>query len=191
MSFIKKHEAADKNKKSNKKIEAELPFFITIVTLLATSGFGPYTIFLKIKELDLLPNVRIEAIKILKKIDILGKDPLVVMAETKERGISHFGEFLSGWVSSIQSGGDVVSYLKSKSADLLKQINDTRRPVIITQNGEPKAVIQDPKSYENMHNAIGMLKLISQGEENIKKGKTNKQEKVFEKLETLLKKKVK
>jgi flagellar protein FlaJ len=114
LSFIKKHEAADKNKKSNKKIEAELPFFITIVTLLATSGFGPYTIFLKIKELDLLPNVRVEAIKILKKIDILGKDPLVVMAETKERGISHFGEFLSGWVSSIQSGGDVVSYLKSK-----------------------------------------------------------------------------
>ena len=114
MSFIKKFEDQDKKKKSNKKIEAELPFFITIVTLLATSGFGPYTIFTKIRDLDLLPNVRIESIKILKKIDILGKDPLVVMAETKERGISNFGEFLSGWVSSIQSGGDVVSYLKSK-----------------------------------------------------------------------------
>ncbi len=47
-----------------------------------------------------------------------------------------------------------VSYLKSKSADLLKQINETHRPVIITQNGEPKAVLQDPKSYENMRNAI-------------------------------------
>jgi flagellar protein FlaJ len=114
MSFIKKFEDQDKKKKSNKKIEAELPFFITIVTLLATSGFGPYTIFTKIRDLDLLPNVRIESIKILKKIDILGKDPLVVMAETKEKGISNFGEFLSGWVSSIQSGGDVVSYLKSK-----------------------------------------------------------------------------
>ena len=106
MSFIKKHEEQDKKKKANKKIESELPFFITIVTLLATSGFGPYTIFMKIKDLDLLPNVRIESIKILKKIDILGKDPLVVMSETKERGISNFGEFLSGWVSSIQSGGD-------------------------------------------------------------------------------------
>jgi prevent-host-death family protein len=81
-----------------------------------------------------------------------------------------------------------VSYLKSKSADLLKQINDTRRPVIITQNGEPKAVLQDPKSYESMRNAIGMLKLISQGEEDIKKGKTRTQEEVFEKLQTLLKK---
>ncbi|MFV1976211.1 MAG: type II toxin-antitoxin system Phd/YefM family antitoxin [Candidatus Scalindua sp.] len=84
-----------------------------------------------------------------------------------------------------------VSYLKSKSADLLKQINETHRPVIITQNGEPKAVLQDTKSYENMRNAIGMLKLISQGEEDIKKGKSRTQEEVFEKLETQLKKRKK
>jgi len=113
MSFLKKHEAKDKQKKVNKKIDAELPFFITIVTLLATSGFGPYTIFKKIKEMEILPNVRIESIKIIKKIDILGQDPLVVMTETKERS-SEFGEFLSGWVSAIQSGGDVISYLTTK-----------------------------------------------------------------------------
>jgi prevent-host-death family protein len=81
-----------------------------------------------------------------------------------------------------------VSYLKSKSADLLKQINETHRPVIITQNGEPKAVIQDPKSYEDMRNAIGVLKLLSQGEEDIKSGKTVTQEKVFSNLEKTLKK---
>ena len=114
MSFIKKFEAKDKQKKANKKIDSGLPFFMTIVTLLATSGFGPYTIFLKIKDLDLLPNVRIESIKILKKIDILGKDPLAVMLETKGKVSSDFGEFLSGWVSSIQSGGNVVNYLTTK-----------------------------------------------------------------------------
>ena len=81
-----------------------------------------------------------------------------------------------------------VSYLKSKSADLLKQINDTHRPVIITQNGEPKAVLQDPTSYEKMRNAIVLLKLISQGEEDIKNKKTTTQENVFKKLESKLKK---
>jgi len=113
MSYLKKHEEKDKKSKSNKKIDSELPFFITIVTLLATSGFGPYTILLKIKELELLPNVRLESLKILKRIDILGKDPLVVMSETDQKG-SNFGDFLNGWVSSIQSGGDVVNYLRSK-----------------------------------------------------------------------------
>ncbi len=84
-----------------------------------------------------------------------------------------------------------VSYLKSKTADLLKQINETHRPVIITQNGEPRAVLQDPKSYENMRNAIGILKLISQGEEEIKNGKSKSQEEVFKDIKNVLKEKLK
>ncbi|MBI5859303.1 MAG: type II secretion system F family protein [Nitrosarchaeum sp.] len=114
MSFLKNSGQKDKQKKLDKKIDSELPFFITIVTLLATSGFGPYSIFNKIKDMELLPNVRIEAMKILKKIDMLGMDPLTVMTEVKNKGPSNFGEFLSGYVSAIQSGGDVVNYLKTK-----------------------------------------------------------------------------
>lgn len=79
-----------------------------------------------------------------------------------------------------------VTYLKSKAADLLKQVNETRRPVVITQNGEPRGVLQDPKSYENMRNAIGILKLLSQGEEDIKNGRSKSQKSVFENIEKLL-----
>jgi len=84
-----------------------------------------------------------------------------------------------------------ITYLKSRAADLLKQINETHRPVVITQNGEPKAVLQDPESYENMRNAIGILKLISQGEEDIKGGKSKLQEEVFTDIENILKEKIK
>ncbi|VAW85889.1 Prevent host death protein, Phd antitoxin [hydrothermal vent metagenome] len=79
-----------------------------------------------------------------------------------------------------------VSYLKSRAADMLRQVNDTHRPIIITQNGEPKAVLQDPESYENMRNAIGLLKLISQGEDEISNGKHKTQNEVFQDLERLI-----
>ena len=92
---------------------------------------------------------------------------------------------------NIQTDIRPVTYLKSRAADLLKQINETRRPVIITQNGEPKAVLQDPKSFEDMRNIIGILKLISQGEEDIKKGNTKTQEEVFNNIEEMLKMKSK
>jgi len=84
-----------------------------------------------------------------------------------------------------------VTYLKSKAADLLNQINTTHRPVIITQNGEPRAVLQDPKSYEDMRNAIGILKLISQGESDVRHGRVKSQKKVFKDIEELLKAKLK
>ena len=80
-----------------------------------------------------------------------------------------------------------VTYLKSRAAELLNQINETRQPVIITQNGEPRAVLQDPESYQNMRNAIGILKLISQGETEIKKGKAKDQADMFKDLARWLK----
>lgn len=80
-----------------------------------------------------------------------------------------------------------VTYLKTRAGDLLKEINETHRPIIITQNGVPKAVIQDPGSYESMRNALGILKLISLGEEQIKKNKSKTQEEVFKNLEKKLK----
>ena len=79
-----------------------------------------------------------------------------------------------------------VTYLKARAADLLNQINNTRRAVIITQNGEPRAVLQDPKSYEDMRNAIGIIKLISQGETDIRHGKVKSQEAVFANIEAAL-----
>jgi len=82
-----------------------------------------------------------------------------------------------------------ISYLKSKAADLLKQVNETRRPVVITQNGEPKAVLQDPASYESMRKAIGILKLVAQGEEAVREGRVKSQEDVFADLKKRLAKK--
>lgn len=79
-----------------------------------------------------------------------------------------------------------ISYLKSHAADILKQINETHRPIVITQNGEPRAVVQDPDSYDNMRNAIGILKLISQGEGDIRQGRSRDQDEVFKDIESLL-----
>jgi len=78
-----------------------------------------------------------------------------------------------------------VTYLKSRAKDMLKQVNETHRPIIITQNGEPKAVLQDTESYENMRKAIGILKLVSLGEEEIRSGNSKSQDNVFSDLEKL------
>ncbi len=82
-----------------------------------------------------------------------------------------------------------ITYLKNRAADLLKQVNETHRPVIITQNGEPKAVLQDPKSYESMRKALGLMKLLSQGEEDVRKGRVRSQEQVFSRIEQSIGKK--
>jgi len=79
-----------------------------------------------------------------------------------------------------------VTYLKSRAADVLKHINETHRPMLITQNGEAKAVIQDPKSYADMKNAISLLKLLSFAEEDIRNENLHSEEDVFASVEEML-----
>jgi len=76
-----------------------------------------------------------------------------------------------------------ISYVKSHAADVIERINTTHRPMVVTQNGEAKAVIIDPESYQNMKDTIKLLKLISQSEIDIQKGKITEQSEFFAKFE--------
>ena len=75
-----------------------------------------------------------------------------------------------------------VTYLKTRAADLLNQINETQKPVIITQNGKPRGVLQTPERYEHMNNSLCLFKLLVQGEEDIRKGRITSQDKVFKQI---------
>jgi len=79
-----------------------------------------------------------------------------------------------------------ISYLKTKTADVIKTVNDTKRTIIITHNGEAKAIVQDIKSYENLQNSLNMLKMIIQSENDIDNGNIASQETMFDRLEKKL-----
>lgn len=79
-----------------------------------------------------------------------------------------------------------ISYLKAKTAEVINSVNENQRTIIITQNGEAKAVVQDIKSYENLQNSLNLLKLIVQSENDIENNEVVEQEKMFENLEQKL-----
>ena len=64
-----------------------------------------------------------------------------------------------------------ITYMKTHSAELIADVNKRRSPIVITQNGEPRAVVVDIESYERTQDALMMLKLIAQSEEDLRKGK--------------------
>src|SRR5574337_1147099 len=133
---LKKLEQAENEKKQDKKIERELPYFITLVSLLASSGLGPYTLLQKIKEINLLPIIRAETVKILKRIDMLGIDPLTALSQAKDKPSSRaLGAFLGGYVSAIQSGGNVINYLKSKMSSSYERLESSEKQSVEKLSG--------------------------------------------------------
>ena len=76
-----------------------------------------------------------------------------------------------------------ISYIKTNAADMLKRVNETHNPIIITQNGEAKAVLLDTDSYQTMINGIGILKILSQSENEIDQEEIIEQENIFEEID--------
>jgi prevent-host-death family protein len=82
-----------------------------------------------------------------------------------------------------------VTYMKTKAAELLRSVDESRRPVVITQSGEPKGVLMDFTSYQELRQAALLLRLLAQGEADVRTGRTLPQEKVFKELRSRLAKK--
>ena len=63
-----------------------------------------------------------------------------------------------------------ISYLKANAAQVLQVLEEQRKPMIITQNGEAKAVIQDVTSYEETQETLALLKILALGSQQVERG---------------------
>jgi prevent-host-death family protein len=63
-----------------------------------------------------------------------------------------------------------ISYLKANAAEVLQVLQEQRKPLIITQNGEAKAVIQDVVSYEETQETLALLKILALGSQQVERG---------------------
>lgn len=64
-----------------------------------------------------------------------------------------------------------ISYLKANAAGIVRQLAEQREPLVITQNGEAKMVIQDVASFEETQATVALLKILALGNRQIEEGK--------------------
>lgn len=65
-----------------------------------------------------------------------------------------------------------ISFLKANAAEVLATLSENRQPLIITQNGEAKAVLQDLATFEHTQETLALLKILALGMQQIESGKT-------------------
>ena len=63
-----------------------------------------------------------------------------------------------------------ISYVKANAAELLERITKEHEPIIITQNGEARAVLMDIQSYEQQLEALNLLKAYAADQRDTQSG---------------------
>ena len=80
-----------------------------------------------------------------------------------------------------------LSDFKARASQILEEINASQRPVVITQHGAAVAVVQDYEFYQRIQDSVALLRLMVQGEADIKDGRLTAQREVFSSLRKRLK----
>lgn len=76
-----------------------------------------------------------------------------------------------------------ISYLKSHTAEIVRDITENRKPLLITQNGEAKLVVIDIKSFEESEETLSLLKILALGNREIEQEKLRNIDEVFAELD--------
>lgn len=72
-----------------------------------------------------------------------------------------------------------ISYLKTHASEVIRDVSDNQKTLIITHNGEAKVILQDVKIYEKTQESIALLKILALSGKNLKKGNFKSLDKSF------------
>ena len=72
-----------------------------------------------------------------------------------------------------------VSYVKAHMAEILRKMGEDGQPVVITQNGEAKAVLLDAREYDRLQQSLAMARILARSSENLRQGLVRPAEEVF------------
>ena len=75
-----------------------------------------------------------------------------------------------------------ISYLKANAAEVIRDLAETRAPLVITQNGEAKAILQDLASYEQTQETLALLKILALGNQQFDEGRGLPAKEVFRRV---------
>lgn len=75
-----------------------------------------------------------------------------------------------------------ISYVKANAADLIRELKEMGEPLVITQNGEATAVMQDVATYEATQETLALLKILALGRRQVEEGRTVAADDVFRRL---------
>ncbi len=102
-------------------VEREMPFAAAYITVMATGGISPYVSFHRLSKVELMPAMRNEAREIMRDVEIFGFDPLTALVNSAKNNPSDmYTDFISGYASTVITGGDIGHFLERKTDDIFR-----------------------------------------------------------------------
>ncbi len=142
---------ASSNRLANLKIE--IPYASMYISVMVSGGLSPFEAFLRMRNMDLLPNMKQEVDRIETIVMSTGADPLSAMEQAaKAMMLKDYQELLLGYASSVRTGGDTLHYLFNQTQSMFRNLT-----IQVKAKGETAAMLMEAYTIIGILGVLGIF----------------------------------
>jgi flagellar protein FlaJ len=105
-------------------LKVEIPYASMYISTMTSGGLSPYESLLRLRHMDLLPNMKKEVGRIDTIVMSTGVDPLTAMERAaRVINLKEYKELLLGYASTVRTGGDTLHYLFNQTDSMFKSLS--------------------------------------------------------------------
>lgn len=135
------------------ELRIEIPYASMYISVMASGGLTPLASFLRLRKMDLLPNMQNEVNRIQTIVMSTGQDPVSAMEQaSKSVRLKEYNELLLGYASSVRTGGDTLHYLYSQTQNMFRM-----QAIDVRAKGESAAILMEIYTIVSILGVLGIF----------------------------------
>ena len=140
-------------------LQIEIPYASMYISVMVSGGLSPFESFLRMRKMDLLPNMQDEVSRIETIVMSTGVDPVTAMEQAaKAVALKDYNELLLGYASSVRTGGDTLHYLFNQTHGMFRRLTTTVRA-----KGESAAMLMETYTIIGILGVLGIFLIFVVG----------------------------
>ena len=140
-------------------LKIEIPYASMYISVMVSGGLSPFESFLRMRNMDLLPNMQDEVSRIETIVMSTGVDPVTAMEQAaKAVELKDYNELLLGYASSVRTGGDTLHYLFNQTHGMFRRLSTTVRA-----KGESAAMLMETYTIIGILGVLGIFLIFVVG----------------------------
>ena len=140
-------------------LQIEIPYASMYISVMVSGGLSPFESFLRMRKMDLLPNMQDEVSRIETIVMSTGVDPVTAMEQAaKAVALKDYNELLLGYASSVRTGGDTLHYLFNQTHGMFRRLSTTVRA-----KGESAAMLMETYTIIGILGVLGIFLIFVVG----------------------------
>lgn len=134
-------------------LKVEIPYASMYISVMVSGGLSPFEAFIRMRNMDLLPNMKEEVDRIETIVMSTGADPLTAMEQAaKSMDLKDYKELLLGYASSVRTGGDTLNYLFNQTQSMFRSLTTQ-----VKAKGETAAMLMEAYTIIGILGVLGIF----------------------------------